>query len=120
MNQPQFRHIPLRALCAAALSATLLAACASTGDSLGGGSAARPVADQEPKTPAQARAKNNVDLGIAYMGVGNFGVALDEARSAIQHDSSYAPAYHLLGLVYYLLQCHRVRLQQRNRFGQYL
>lgn len=103
MNQPQFRHISLRALCAAALSAAVLAACTSAGGVAGdsfGGSAARPVADQEPKNQAQARAKNNVELGIAYMGVGNFGVALDEARSALKHDSSYAPAYHLLGLVY--------------------
>lgn len=94
----------LRALGAAALSAVLLAACASTGstggETFGGGSAVRPVADIPPSSPAQERAKNNVDLGMAYMGVGNFGVALDEARNAIQHDPGYAPAYHLLGLVY--------------------
>ncbi|MBO4330059.1 MAG: type IV pilus biogenesis/stability protein PilW [Rhodocyclaceae bacterium] len=104
MNPSQIQHIPLRTLCAAALSAVLLGACATTGSGAGGGgyggSAVRPVADQEPKNSAQARAKNNVDLGMAYMSLGNFGVALDEARNAVKHDSSYAPAYHLMGLVY--------------------
>ena len=68
------------------------------------GSAARPYSDMQPQNAAQARAKINVELGMAYLEVGRFDVALDEARAALGHDSSYPPAYHLMGLVYMLLE----------------
>lgn len=68
------------------------------------GAAVRPLSDAPPATVAEARAKVNVDLGMAYLEVGRFDVALDEARTALAHDSGYAPAYHLLGLVFMLIE----------------
>ncbi len=87
-------------LCAAVL-AVALGGC-TTG--MPGGSVApiadRPVSDLTPATPAQARAKIHVELGMAYFEIGRFDVALDEARIALAEDSSYSPAFHLMGLVY--------------------
>jgi type IV pilus assembly protein PilF len=37
---------------------------------------------------------------LAYLGTGEITVALDEARIALEADSSYAPAYNLLGLTH--------------------
>jgi len=48
---------------------------------------------------ARTRAKAHADLAGAYYELGNLGVALEEARIAIQADPSYAPAYNVLGLV---------------------
>jgi type IV pilus assembly protein PilF len=48
---------------------------------------------------ARTRAKAHADLAGAYYELGNLGVALEEARIAIQADASYAPAYNVLGLV---------------------
>lgn len=64
----------------------------------------RPVFDRPPVTQAEGRAKISVELGMAYLGIGRFDVALDEARTALAHDSGYAPAYHLMGLVYTYLE----------------
>lgn len=60
----------------------------------------RPLLDQAPANAAQARAKINVELGTAYFEVGRFDVAMEEARSALSHSPGYAPALHLLGLVF--------------------
>jgi type IV pilus assembly protein PilF len=46
------------------------------------------------------RARIHTDLAAAYYQRGGMGVALDELRIATAADSSYAPAYSLLGLVY--------------------
>jgi type IV pilus assembly protein PilF len=46
------------------------------------------------------RARIHTELAGSYYQRGNLGVALSEARIAIAADSSYAPAYNLLGLVY--------------------
>ncbi|HQR04530.1 MAG: type IV pilus biogenesis/stability protein PilW [Proteobacteria bacterium] len=79
------------------LLSLLLAACAGGGGDPG----ARTAASAQPTTSkAQARAKSHTDLGLAYLDAGQMVTALDEARIALASDSSYAPAYNLLGLVY--------------------
>lgn len=48
----------------------------------------------------QSRAQAHTELGAAYFGIGQLGVALDELNEAVKADSRYAPAYNMLGLVY--------------------
>jgi len=89
-----------------ALLAMLIVGCASTE---GGGSGPRPDGSAQSPDPdtgvvgevrdARSRAKAHADLAGAYYELGNLGVALEEARIAIQADSAYAPAYNVLGLV---------------------
>ncbi len=64
------------------------------------GAADRPMLELPPATDAQARAKVHTELGMAYFEIGRFDVALDEASNSLAHDPSYAPAFHLMGLVY--------------------
>ena len=66
----------------------------------------RPMSDNNPATPADARARVHVELGMAYFEVGRYDVALDEARIALNDSPSYAPAYHLLGLAYMYVEEH--------------
>ena len=90
----------------ALLLAGVIAGCASTE---GGGPAPRSdggVQSPDPDTglvgemrDARTRAKAHADLAGAYYELGNLGVALEEARIAIQADANYAPAYNVLGLV---------------------
>jgi type IV pilus assembly protein PilF len=83
-------------LCAVAMSA-----CVTTGPApLIPSSAERPVSELEPTNPAQAAAKIHVDLGMAYLQLNRYDVALDEARIALRYDGSYPPAFHLMGLVH--------------------
>jgi type IV pilus assembly protein PilF len=46
------------------------------------------------------RARVHTELAAAYYDLGNMGVALEEARTAILADNTYAPAYNVLGLVH--------------------
>ena len=46
------------------------------------------------------RARIHTELGSAYYERGNLGVALEEARIALEAEPNYAPAYNLLGLVH--------------------
>ena len=94
-----------------ALLALSLVGCGTTGSSVGTPTAgmvsplsARPVMDMPHNTPELKRAKAHVELGMAYTELGKLDVALDEAQAALQADSSYSPAYHLLGLTYMLLK----------------
>lgn len=75
----------------------------------------RPVSDTPAANPAQARAKISADLGMAYFEIGRFDIALDEAKVALAHDSGYAPAYHLLGLIYMFLDDMAVARENFNR-----
>jgi len=50
-------------------------------------------------TPLE-RAKIHTELGVRYYEIGQLGVALEELNTATSADSSYAPAYNALGLVY--------------------
>lgn len=93
-------------LLATTLAAALLAGCATTpgGSASVASSISRPMSDITPATPADARARVHVDLGMAYFEVGRYDVALDEARIALNDSPNYAPAYHLLGLAYMLIE----------------
>ena len=112
---------------AAALSAAwLLSGCA-------GGQTGRPgtAASNAPSTPAsdyrpvenivtgaaRTRAKSHTELGLAYLEAGNVAVALDEGRQALRDDSSYGPAYNLMGLAHMYLQ---ERQQARENFEKAL
>lgn len=89
----------------------ILSGCASQGLSSGTPSAgfsrpqaARPVLDLPHNTDALRSAKAHVELGMGYVDLGRFDVALDEAQVALRADSSYSPAYHLLGITYMMLK----------------
>jgi type IV pilus assembly protein PilF len=53
---------------------------------------------QKPADP-RTRAKAHTELAAAYYGIGNMGVALQEARIAVASDPTYAPAYNVEALV---------------------
>lgn len=87
------------------MAALLAGGCASFPGSQGVSPIAeRPLLDTPPATDAQARARVNTELGTAYFEVGRYDVALDEARTALQHDPDYAPAYHLMGLIHMFVE----------------
>jgi type IV pilus assembly protein PilF len=48
---------------------------------------------------ARTRAKAHTELASAYYGIGNMGVALQEARIAVASDPNFAPAYNVQALV---------------------
>lgn len=70
----------------------LLAGCASiqTGDKVGGWSSS----EENPS------ARLHTELGAGYYSRGQYAVALQELRTALAADTSYAPAYSILGLVH--------------------
>lgn len=86
-----------RLLAAALCLGTCLAAIAQT--NVGSG-------NQAPTYGADARgrAKVHTELGAAYFQAGNMAVAIEELKVAIAADSSYAPAYSVLGLVHAYLK----------------
>lgn len=77
------------------LSLAALAGCAGSG---GSDSDTGPIIGEVG--PPSARARAHTELASAYLGRGNVGVALEEARLALKADSGYAPAYNVLGLVH--------------------
>ena len=62
------------------------------------------MSDLTPTTPLERSARVHVDLGMAYFEIGRYDVAIDEARVALASSPSYAPAFHLLGLAYMLIE----------------
>ncbi|ENO85653.1 type IV pilus biogenesis/stability protein PilW [Thauera linaloolentis] len=90
------------------LAALVGAGCATVpgAPSAGASAVSRPLSDVPPSTPAETRARVHVDLGMAYFEVGRYDVALDEARIALNDSPGYAPAYHLFGLAYMLIEEH--------------
>ena len=71
---------------------------------LGAGLLVGGYAAAEEQTDARQRAQVHTDLGAAYFSSGQLGVALEELNVAIRADSSFAPAYNMLGLVYMTLR----------------
>ncbi|TXH85339.1 MAG: type IV pilus biogenesis/stability protein PilW, partial [Thauera aminoaromatica] len=58
--------------------ALVLGGCAGApGVPAGSSSISRPMSDTNPATPADARARVHVELGMAYFEVGRYDVALD-------------------------------------------
>lgn len=89
-----------------ALAALLLAGCASNQQGTQQQQAERTTQATDSGAglvgemrDARTRAKAHTDLASAYLELGNVGVALEEARIALQADAGYAPAYNVLGLV---------------------
>ncbi|MDD5176510.1 MAG: type IV pilus biogenesis/stability protein PilW [Sterolibacterium sp.] len=96
---------------AAIATVVFLAGCA-VGNGGGSRSAEQPVSQQTATSETRQRAKVHTELGALYMQRGNMGVALEEARTALSADASYAPAYNLMGLVY--MQLHEDRDAEKS------
>ncbi len=75
----------------------ILAGCAGSPPNME--SSPTPVSQQTAVGDARLRAKAHADLGMVYLREGRLSVALDEARLAIESDTSYPLGYNLLGLV---------------------
>lgn len=90
----------------AGLIPAVLAGCAGVPPG-GEVDAQTPVSQQAAVGDARQRAKVHTDLGMVYLREGRLGVALDEARIAIESDSSYPLGYNLLGLVQMYLKDNR-------------
>jgi len=87
-----------------ALAVAIVAGCASQEHSSGQGQSEQSqTGDSGPiigeVRDSRTRAKAHTELAAAYYELGNMGVALEEARIALQADPNYAPAYNVQGLV---------------------
>lgn len=96
-----------QAFFASAGLALLLAAggCALPQGGQGEGAAAAPtgspvIPDSAPETDLQRRARIRLELGASYYQQGNYRVALEELRQAVEIDPSFAPAHGMLALLY--------------------
>jgi type IV pilus assembly protein PilF len=74
--------------------AAVLAGCSGSGSRSGDNHSSL-----SPGGDARQRAKIRTELAASYFVEGNHAVALDELATAINADSSYAPAYSVRGLV---------------------
>jgi type IV pilus assembly protein PilF len=91
----------LAAAALAALSALLLAGCATVGPNgvpMSGGLRDRVTASDE--SPDSRRARVRFELASAYFGRGQLTTALDEVKLAIAADPTLGPAFNLRGLIY--------------------
>lgn len=83
--------------------AALLFACLLTGCSSSPVDRSRvqvPASQELVRGESRTRAKAHTDLGFEYYAQNQYGVALQEAKVALNDDNSYTPAYNLLALVY--------------------
>lgn len=71
---------------------------------LGAGLLAAGIAPADEPADSRQRAQIHTELGAAYFGRGQLGVALEELNTALKADAGYAPAYSVLGLVYMALR----------------
>lgn len=91
----------------------VLAGCVATGAGTDSGRGAQQAVSAQPATSAeQKRAKVHTELGTLYLLDNRSAIALEEARIALSVDSSYAPAYNLLGLIHMVLN--EPRLAEEN------
>jgi type IV pilus assembly protein PilF len=81
----------------------------------GDNSVQSPVSQQTAVGDARRGAKAHTDLGMLYLREGQLNVALDEARKAIEADSSYPLAYNLHGLVQMYLNDERAAEESLTR-----
>lgn len=77
--------------------AALLAGCAAHGPVSG---PAEATSKMTGGSDAWQRAKVHTELAALYYRDGNMAVALEELRIALSAESSYAPAYNMMGLVH--------------------
>lgn len=101
MRMPATARGTVRWLAALALGAAL-AGCAADGSAPapGGKEAATVIPQPTNETEQRRRARIRLELAANYYQQGNFNVALDELRHALEVDPGYAAAYGVLGLVY--------------------
>ncbi len=106
----------LKLMSVLAIACALLAACAqspkssdSQANTVQTGTLTGDVGD--PRN----RARIHTELASAYFERGNMGVALEEARTALEADPNYAPAYNVLGLVHMDLRENTVAQQHFER-----
>ncbi|MCX9155091.1 type IV pilus biogenesis/stability protein PilW [Niveibacterium sp. 24ML] len=78
--------------------------CSSGGSRSKAGESDRPSADQPVTSDARKRSRAHVELGTEYLKAGRFGVAMEEARIAIEEDPSYAAAHQLKASVHVYLE----------------
>lgn len=82
----------------------IVAGCSATGgDGSSREGARQPMSLEPPTSEARHSAKVHTELGALYLQESRFAIAFEEARIAIAADSSYAPAYNLLGLIHMFL-----------------
>lgn len=81
-----------------------LSGCAGGPNPAGSAEVEQAVSRQTAATDDRQRAKVHAELGKLYFLEERFEVALDEARIALESDSTYAPAHNLTGLVYMALR----------------
>lgn len=86
----------------ALLLAGALAGCATDGAApqQAGGDSASVIPKAADESDTRRRARIRLELAANYYQQGNYTVALDELRQALQVDPGYAAAYGVLGLVY--------------------
>lgn len=74
----------------------------NSGASAGGGATvvSEPEAPQARPVDPKYRAKIHTELAAAYFQAGNLSVALEEARTALEADPGYVPAYSVRGLIH--------------------
>lgn len=86
----------------ALLLAGVLAGCATDGAAprQPGGESASVIPKAADESDTRRRARIRLELAANYYQQGNYTVALDELRQALQVDPGYAAAYGVLGLVY--------------------
>lgn len=82
---------------AALVSLLALVGCAAP-DAPDGASSA--WVTQSDETPQRKRARIRTELAVGYFEEGRDAIALEEVKQALAHDSAYAPAYNLRGLIY--------------------
>ncbi len=101
MRMPATARGTVRWLAALALGAAL-AGCATDGSAPtpAGKEAATVIPQPTNETEQRRRARIRLELAANYYQQGNFSVALDELRHALEVDPGYAAAYGVLGLVY--------------------
>jgi type IV pilus assembly protein PilF len=95
----------------AIVAVALLAGCAGAGDTPNADTGTIVGEVSDPRN----RAKLHTELAGAYYSRGTMGVALEELRTAVASDPSYAPAYGMLGVVYMELRENQLAEQNFER-----
>lgn len=90
-----------------ALVPIILGGCTSVLPTGADGDINTPVSQQAVVGEARRGAKAHTDLGMMYLREGQLNIAINEARTAVAADSTYALAYNLLGLVQMYLEENR-------------
>lgn len=89
----------MKAPFSAVIVACMLAGCASSGGSVGGGST-QELKTASDQTKTEKRALIRMQLAVGYYQDGKYAVALDEIKQAITIQPDYADAYGVRALIY--------------------